>query len=72
MVVLDGADGRRHGAEDDGQLVVEVMSGSGCDGADAVGSGKRFHITEYRRENGFSGEWRVSALESAQESSKNL
>ena len=43
MVVLDGANRTRDAAEDDGQLVVSILSGSGCDGADAVGSGKPVH-----------------------------
>src|SRR4051794_29371067 len=43
MVGGDGANRGRDAAEDDGQLVVEVMSGGGGDGADPVGSRQTFH-----------------------------
>src|SRR4051794_21679852 len=46
MVGRDGANGGGDGAEDDGQLVVKVVGGRCCDGADAVRFCKRFHDTE--------------------------
>ena len=48
VVRRNRAERGRDAAEDDGQLVVEVMSSGGGDGADAVGSRKAFHATGYR------------------------